>query len=336
MTTNRVFSGIQPTGDLHLGNYLGAIANWVRMQETHECIFCIVDLHAITMRHDPKLLAKQTRELAAALIASGLDPERCILFHQSAVPMHAQLAWILQCVARVGWLDRMTQYKEKKGKDREGASVGLYTYPVLQAADILGYRATHVPVGEDQKQHLELARDIAIRFNQDFGGGEDFFPVPEPMIQGPATRVMSLRDGTAKMSKSDPSEMSRIAMTDDADTIMRKVKKAKTDPEPLPADAEDLAGRPEAANLVNIYAALSGETTDAVLAKFGGEGFGVFKPALGELAAEKLAPIAERFRELKADKKAIDRILSDGAARADAIAAPILEEAKRAVGFLKG
>ncbi|MBZ6378107.1 tryptophan--tRNA ligase [Pacificimonas flava] len=337
MTNERVFSGIQPTGDLHLGNYLGAIVNWVRMQETHDCIFCIVDLHAITMSHDPQLLAKQTRELAAALIASGLDPDRCILFHQSAVPMHAQLAWILQCVARVGWLDRMTQFKEKKGKDKEGASVGLYTYPVLQAADILGYRATHVPVGEDQKQHLELARDIAIRFNQNFGGGDgEFFPVPEPMIQGPATRVMSLRDGTAKMSKSDPSDMSRIAMTDDADTIMRKFKKAKTDPEPLPESEEGLEGRPEAANLVNIYAALAGTDRAAVLREFGGQGFGSFKPALGELAAEKLAPNSERYRDLKADKKTLDRILRDGAAKADAIAAPILEDAKRAVGFLKG
>ena len=334
MTDPRVFSGIQPTGDLHLGNYLGAIANWVRMQETHECIFCIVDLHAITMPHDPKLLARHTRELAAALIAAGVDPEKAILFNQSAVPMHAQLAWILQCVARVGWLDRMTQFKDKRGKgSAEGASVGLYTYPVLQAADILGYRATHVPVGEDQKQHLELARDIAARFNQEFG--EDCFPLPEPFIQGPATRVMSLRDGSAKMSKSDPSEMSRIAMTDDADTIMRKFKKAKTDAEPLPEAPDGLADRPEAANLVNIYAALSERPVAEVLDEYGGQGFGVFKPALGELAAAKLAPIASRFRELKADKAALDAILRTGAERADAIAAPILEETKRAVGFLR-
>ncbi|MEE4350678.1 MAG: tryptophan--tRNA ligase [Pacificimonas sp.] len=334
MTTNRIFSGIQPTGDLHLGNYLGAIQNWVRMQDEYECIYCIVDLHAITMSHDPKLLAKQTRELTAALIASGIDTEKAVLFHQSAVPMHAQLAWILQCVARVGWLDRMTQYKDKKGKDREGASVGLYTYPVLQAADILGYRATHVPVGEDQRQHLELARDIAVRFNQNFG--DDFFPAPEPLIQGPATRVMSLRDGTAKMSKSDPSDMSRIAMMDDADTIMRKFRKAKTDPEPLPDSVEGLDGRPEAQNLVNIYAALAGISQADVLREFGGRGFGDFKPALGEVAAAKLAPIAERFRELKADRKRIDSILREGAEKANAMAAPVLEEAKRAVGFLRG
>ena len=336
MTKTRVFSGIQPTGNLHLGNYLGAIVNWVAMQDTHECLFCVVDMHAITMRHDPKQLAAQTRELTAALLASGIDPQRAVLFHQSAVPMHAQLTWILSCVARVGWLDRMTQYKDKKGKDREGASVGLYTYPILMAADILGYRAQAVPVGEDQKQHLELARDIAIRFNQDFGGGEDFFPLPEPLIQGPATRVMSLRDGTAKMSKSDPSDMSRIAMTDDADAIMRKVKKAKTDADALPSEPAGLAGRPEAKNLVNIYAALAGKTDADVLKEFGGQGFGVFKPALGELAAETLAPVTARFRELKADKGALDRILREGAARADAIAAPILEETKRAVGFLRG
>ena len=337
MTQARVFSGMQPTGNLHLGNYLGAMVNWVRMQETHECIFCVVDLHAITMPYDPAKLSAQTREITAAYIAAGIDPERSILFHQSAVPAHAELTWILSSVARVGWLDRMTQYKDKKSKGgAEGASVGLYTYPVLMAADILTYRATHVPVGEDQKQHLELARDIAIRFNQLYGKGEDFFPVPEPMIQGPATRVMSLRDGTAKMSKSDDSDMSRINMTDDADTIMRKVKKAKTDPEPLPDVVEGLDGRPEAANLVNIYAALAGTTTGAVLSEYGGQGFGVFKPALGDLAAQKLAPIAERFRELAKDKKAIDRILHEGALRANAIAAPILAEAKRAVGFLKG
>ncbi len=330
----RVFSGIQPTGDLHLGNYLGAIVNWVRMQDTHECIFCIVDMHAITMKHDPKTLARATRELTAGLIASGIDPEKAILFHQSAVPMHGQLTWILDCVARIGWLDRMTQFKDKSGSDKEGASAGLYVYPVLMAADILGYKATHVPVGEDQKQHLELARDIAAKFNRDFD--VDLFPIPEPFIQGPATRVMSLRDGTAKMSKSDPSEMSRITMLDDADTIMRKVKKAKTDADALPSEIAGLAGRAEAANLVNIYAALSDRTAQDVLREFGGQGFGAFKPALGELAVEKLAPIAARFRDLKGDKKTLDRILRDGAARANAIAEPVLQEAKRAVGFLRG
>ncbi|MGB3721461.1 MAG: tryptophan--tRNA ligase [Pacificimonas sp.] len=332
--TPRVFSGIQPTGDLHLGNYLGAIVNWVRMQETHECIFCIVDMHAITMKHDPKTLARATRELTAGLIASGIDPEKAILFHQSAVPMHGQLNWILDCVARIGWLERMTQFKDKSGADKEGASAGLYVYPVLMAADILGYKATHVPVGEDQKQHLELARDIAAKFNRDFG--VDLFPIPEPFIQGPATRVMSLRDGNAKMSKSDPSEMSRITMLDDADTIMRKVKKAKTDADALPSEPAGLAGRAEAANLVNIYAALAERTAADVLGEFGGQGFGVFKPALADLAVEKLAPIAARFRELKADRRTLDRILHDGADRANAIAEPILQEAKRAVGFLRG
>ncbi|MHB9878933.1 tryptophan--tRNA ligase [Pacificimonas sp. ICDLI1SI03] len=332
-SSNRVFSGIQPTGDLHLGNYLGALINWVRMQETHECIFCIVDMHAITMTHDPKALAKATRELTAGLIASGIETDKAVLFHQSAVPMHAQLAWILNCVARVGWLDRMTQFKDKSGKDKEGASVGLYAYPVLQAADILGYKATHVPVGEDQKQHLELARDIAERFNRTFG--EELFPLPEPMIQGAATRVMSLRDGTAKMSKSDASEMSRINLADDADTITRKIKKAKTDADALPSEPAGLAGRPEAANLVNIYAALSGSDAPTVLRDFGGQGFGVFKPALADLAVEKLAPIAARFRELKGDRTMLDGILYQGAERANAIAEPILKDAKRAVGFLK-
>ncbi|MGB7405495.1 MAG: tryptophan--tRNA ligase [Pacificimonas sp.] len=330
----RVFSGIQPTGDLHLGNYLGAIVNWVRLQDSHDCIFCIVDLHAITMTHDPKALARATRELTAGLIASGIDPERAILFHQSAVPMHAQLAWILNCVARVGWLDRMTQFKDKSGKDKEGASVGLYAYPVLQAADILGYRATHVPVGEDQKQHLELSRDIAERFNRQFD--TDLFPIPEPMIQGPATRVMSLRDGSAKMSKSDPSDMSRINLADDADAIARKIKKAKTDADALPSEAAGLAGRAEATNLVNIYAALAGSDVATVLGDFGGQGFGVFKSALAALAVEILAPIGDRFRELKGDRQYLDKTLHGGAQRADAIAAPILKNAKRAVGFLKG
>ncbi|MEO0500149.1 MAG: tryptophan--tRNA ligase [Pseudomonadota bacterium] len=327
----RVLSGIQPTGNLHLGNYLGAIVNWVAMQDTHECLFTIVDLHAITMKHDPAKLAAHTRELAAAIVASGVDPERAILFPQSAVSMHAELAWILNCVARIGWLDRMTQFKDKSGKDKEGASVGLYTYPVLQAADILGYKATHVPVGEDQKQHLELARDIAEKFNRDMG--VELFPLPEPYIQGPATRVMSLRDGSAKMSKSDPSGMSRIDLVDDADTIMRKFRKARTDADALPSEPAGLEGRREAANLVNIYAAFAGQTPAEVLADFGGQGFGTFKPALGELAVSVLGPVAERFRALKADRAAIDRILTDGAARADAIAAPILAEAKRAVGF---
>jgi len=327
----RVFSGIQPTGNLHLGNYLGAIRNWVTMQDQHECLFCVVDLHAITMAQDPATLRAGIREMTAALIASGLDPARCILFNQSAVRVHAELAWVLMCTARMGWLSRMTQFKEKSGKDREGASVGLYTYPVLQAADILAYKATHVPVGEDQKQHLELARDIAQKFNTDMG--VDLFPLPEPVIEGPATRVMSLRDGTAKMSKSDPSDAARINLTDDADAIAAKIKRAKSDADALPSEPAGLAGRPEAANLVGLMAALSGRSTAQVLADHGGQGFGRFKPALAEIMIEVLAPINMRFTALRQDHAALDAILADGAARARAIAEPVLAEVHRAVGF---
>jgi tryptophanyl-tRNA synthetase len=329
----RVLSGVQPTGNLHLGNYLGAISKWVAMQDTHESLFCIVDLHAITVPQDPKLLKDQTREIAAAYIASGIDPKRAVIFHQSAVSAHAELTWILSCMARVGWLNRMTQFKDKAGKDKEKASVGLYTYPVLMAADILAYKATHVPVGEDQKQHLELARDIAAKFNNDMGA-EDFFPQPEPLIQGPGTRVMSLKDGTAKMSKSDPSDLSRINLTDDADTIAKKVKKAKSDADVLPSEEDGLEDRPEARNLVGIYAALSGVSRADVLAEFGGQGFGALKPRLAELAVEKLAPISDEMRRLQNDRAHLDSILMDGAERADAIAAPILRETKEIMGFL--
>ncbi len=328
---SRVFSGIQPTGNLHLGNYLGAIRNWVTMQDSHECLFCVVDLHAITVAQDPATLRAGIREMTAALLASGLDPARCILFNQSAVRVHAELAWILMCTARMGWLNRMTQFKEKSGKDREGASVGLYTYPVLQAADILAYRATHVPVGEDQKQHLELARDIAMKFNTDMG--VDLFPLPEPVIEGPATRVMSLRDGSAKMSKSDPSDASRINLTDSADMIAQKVKRAKTDAEPLPSEAAGLAGRPEAANLVGMMAALSSRTVAEVLRDHGGQGFGQFKPALADVMVATLGPITTRFNELRLDHAGLDTVLADGAARARAIAEPVLADVHRAVGF---
>jgi tryptophanyl-tRNA synthetase len=327
----RVFSGIQPTGNLHLGNYLGAIRNWVRMQDEAECLFCVVDLHAITIAQEPAQLRAGIREMTAALIASGLDPAKCVLFNQSAVRVHAELAWVLMCTARVGWLNRMTQFKEKSGKDREGASVGLYTYPVLQAADILAYKATHVPVGEDQKQHLELARDIAAKFNTDMG--VELFPLPEPVIEGPATRVMSLRDGLSKMSKSDPSDASRINLTDDADAIAQKVKRAKTDPEPLPSELAGLTGRPEAANLVGLMAALSGSSVEQVLADWGGRGFGAFKPALAEVMVATLGPITARFNALRQDHAALDAVLEAGAARARAIAEPVLAEVHRAVGF---
>ncbi|MEM7739181.1 MAG: tryptophan--tRNA ligase [Pseudomonadota bacterium] len=331
--TQRVFSGVQPTGNLHLGNYLGAISKFVAMQHTHESIFCIVDLHAITVPQDPKELKAQTREIAAAYIASGIDPEKAIIFHQSSVTAHAELAWILSCVGRMGWLNRMTQFKDKAGKDKEKASVGLFTYPILMAADIIGYKATHVPVGEDQKQHLELARDIAAKFNNDFDA-EGFFPLPEPMIQGAGTRVMSLRDGTAKMSKSDPSDLSRINLTDDADTIAKKFKKAKSDPDALPSEEEGLEGRPEARNLVDIYAALAGKERSSVLSEFGGQGFGTLKPRLAELAVEKLSPISEEMRRLSGDAAHLDAILVGGTTRADAIAAPILRDVKEIVGFL--
>ena len=328
----RVFSGIQPTGQLHLGNYLGAIRQWVAMQDAYECIYCVVDLHAITEFQSPAALAQGTRAMTAALLACGIDPARAILFNQSRVREHSELAWVLECTARVGWLNRMTQFKDKAGKDREGASVGLYAYPVLQTADILLYKATHVPVGEDQKQHLELARDIATKFNTDFG--PDLFPYPEPIIPPRAARVMSLRDGTAKMSKSDPSDMSRINLTDDADAIANKVKRAKTDAEPLPASEAELEHRPEARNLVGIFAAMSDETTQAVLDRFGGQGFGAFKPALAELLIERLAPITARLRALDAEPDAVDAVLAAGAARAAAIAGPVMAEVRRVVGFL--
>ncbi|GAA4759957.1 tryptophan--tRNA ligase [Novosphingobium ginsenosidimutans] len=336
----RVVSGIQPTGNLHLGNYLGAIRNWVRMQDDvtaqgGQCLYFLADLHALSQPHVPAELASNTREMVAALVACGIDPERSILFNQTQVPHHAELQWLLNGTARMGWLNRMTQWKDKAGKNREGASVALFTYPVLQAADVLLYQATHVPVGDDQKQHLELARDIAQKFNNDFGAGEEVFTLPDPIIPAEAARIMSLRDGSAKMSKSDPSDMSRINLTDDAETIMTKVKKARTDPEPLPSDKGGLDGRPEAANLVGIYAAMSGESQDAVLARFGGEGFGKFKPALGELLVESLAPINARFIELRQDRAALDAILRQGAEKARKLAVPTLEKAYAALGLVR-
>jgi tryptophanyl-tRNA synthetase len=338
----RVFSGVQPTGNLHLGNYLGAIVNFVALQKTHDCIYCVVDMHAITVWQDPVELTRNTREVTAAFLASGVDPQAHIVFNQSQVSVHAELAWVFNCVARMGWLSRMTQFKEKAGKDRENASVGLFAYPNLMAADILAYLATHVPVGDDQKQHLELARDIAIKFNNDFsesigahGFGDAFFPVTEPLITGPATRVMSLRDGTKKMSKSDPSDYSRIALADDADAIAQKIRKAKTDPEPLPSELEGLKGRPEADNLVGIYAALSGRAKDAVLAEYGGSQFSVFKPALAELAVEKLSPIANEMRRLIADPAYIDSVLVDGADRARVIADKTMQGVRDVVGFIR-
>lgn len=331
--TKRVFSGIQPTGNLHLGNYLGAIRNWVRWQDEAPCIFSVVDLHAITVKQNPAELRGQIREMAAAILAAGVDPQKAVLFNQSAVKAHAELCWILNCVARIGWLNRMTQFKEKAGKDREGASVGLYVYPVLQAADILVYLSTHVPVGEDQKQHIELARDIAQKFNNDYE--TELFVLPEPVITGPATRVMSLRDGTKKMSKSDPSDMSRINLTDDTDTIVSKIKKAKTDPEVLPESLDGLEGRPEAQNLIGIYAALADMSKEAVLAEFAGKGFGAFKPALAELTVSRLEPIATRFRELLADPAYVEAVLREGAQKAEAIARPVVDKVYDTVGFLR-
>jgi tryptophanyl-tRNA synthetase len=330
---NRILSGIQPTGNLHLGNYLGAIVNWVKMQHEMETFICVVDLHAITVPQNPADLRTNTLEMAAAILASGIDPQQAVLFNQSAVPEHAQLAWVLNCTARLGWLNRMTQFKEKSGKDREGASVGLYAYPVLQAADILIYKATHVPVGEDQKQHLELARDIAQKFNTDFS--VELFPLPEPVIQGPATRVMSLRDGTKKMSKSEPSDMSRINLTDTAEIIADKIRKAKTDPDVLQADPANLKTRPEAENLVGIYAALSGESVPAVLAQFDGKGFGSFKPALAELVVSKLAPVTAEFRRLKDDTSHVESVLRQGADNARRVTRSTLAEVYQAVGFLQ-
>src|SRR5690348_9151861 len=328
-----VFSGMQPTNTLHLGNYLGALKNWVRLQETMDCIYCVVDMHAITVESDPKVLAAATREVTAAYVASGVDPARAILFNQSQIHEHAELAWIFNCVARLGWLNRMTQFKEKAGKHRENASVGLYAYPNLMAADILAYKATHVPVGEDQKQHLELARDIAQKFNNDFG--VSYFPLPEPLILGPATRVMSLRDGSKKMSKSDESDYSRINLTDDADTMAQKVRKAKTDPEPLPSEEKGLEKRPEADNLVGIFAALSSRAKADVLREFGGGQFSSFKSALVELCVTKLSPIAAEMRRLTADPGHIDAILIEGADRARAIAAETMQTTRDIVGFVR-
>lgn len=329
----RVFSGMQPTNGLHLGNYLGALKNWVALQEAFaECIYCVVDLHAITLEPDPKNLASRCREVAAAYVAAGVDPKKSIIFVQSAVREHSELAWVFNCVARMGWVERMTQFKDKAGKDEQRMSVGLFDYPVLQAADILLYKGTHVPVGEDQKQHLELSRDIAQKFNNDYEA-PNFFPLPEPLIQGPGARIMSLRDGSKKMSKSDPSDASRINMTDDADAIMQKIKRATTDPNPLPESAEGLKGRAEVENLVGIYSATSGRSVDDVLKEFGGKGFGVFKPELAELLAAHLSPIAAEMRRLNADPGALDAILKDGAEKAQAIAAPIMAEVRDVVGF---
>ena len=341
--TPRVFSGMQPTGNLHLGNYLGALTRWVEMQKTHDCLYCIVDMHAITLWQDPAELRAAIRSVTAAYLAAGLDPVRSIIFNQSQVAEHAELAWVFSCVARLGWLNRMTQFKEKAGKDREQASVGLYAYPVLMAADILLYKATHVPVGDDQKQHLELTRDIAQKFNNDYAdairaaGHADtaFFPLCEPVIMGPATRVMSLRDGTKKMSKSDASELSRINMTDDADAIARKIQKAKTDPEPLPGEAAGLAGRPEADNLVGIFAALADKSKAQVLREFGGAQFAKFKTALAELAVARIGPVNAEMSRLLADPGQIDRILAEGAARARQLAAPVMVEVKEIVGYLR-
>jgi tryptophanyl-tRNA synthetase len=330
--TQRVISGIQPTGGLHLGNLLGAILRWVRMQDEAECLYFLADLHSLSEYMDPEERRASVREMAAALIASGIDPQRSIIFPQSAVPAHSELCWILNGTARVGWLNRMTQWKDKAGKNREGASVALFDYPVLQAADILLYRATHVPVGEDQKQHIELTRDIALKFNTDFD--TDVFVVPEPFIGGgTAARVMSLRDGQSKMSKSDPSEMSRIHLTDSDDTIAQKIRKAKTDADPLPTDPTGLDARPEAKNLVGIYAAVTGETVEDVLGRFAGQGFGTFKPVLGDALVALVAPIRDRLEDLRQHPAELDRILAEGAARATELGAPTLAKAKSAVGL---
>lgn len=337
----RVVSGIQPTGNLHLGNYLGAIRNWVRMQdnlpEGGQCLFFLADLHAISQPHPPAQLRSATLEMTAALVACGIDPARSILFNQAQVSAHCELQWLLNGTARMGWLNRMTQWKDKAGKNREGASVALFTYPVLQAADVLLYQATHVPVGEDQKQHLELARDIAQKFNNDFGTPDrPIFTLPEPIVPADAARIMSLRDGTAKMSKSDPSEMSRINLADDADTILRKIKKAKTDPEPLPSEPAGLEGRSEALNLVSIFAAITGQEIEAVLHQYGGKGFGVFKVALAEALVAALEPISRRFRDLREDNEALGAILARGAAQAREIGNPTLDAAYRALGLVRG
>ncbi len=332
MSKNRIFSGVQPTGSLHLGNYLGAIRNWARLQDEFEAIYCVVDLHAVTAPHDPKELSRATREVTAGLIASGIDPARSIIFNQSMVPEHAELSWLFNCVARLGWLNRMTQFKEKAGKNREQASVGLYAYPVLMAADILAYKATHVPVGEDQKQHLELTRDIAQSFNATYG--VDFFPLPEPQIFGSATRVMSLRDGTKKMSKSDESDYSRINMTDGADEIAQKIRKARTDPHPLPESTDGLAERPEALNLVSIYAALEDIELDQVIREYQGQGFSTFKKALADLAVVRLGPVGNEMKRLTAESGEIDKVLADGAERAAQLSGPIVAEVREIMGFL--
>ncbi|SFZ84877.1 tryptophanyl-tRNA synthetase [Devosia enhydra] len=343
--TPRVFSGIQPSGDLHLGNYLGAIRRFVPLQDTHETLYCVVDMHAITVWQEPEALRRATREVAAAFIAAGIDPKRSIIFNQSQVAEHAELAWVFNCIARIGWMNRMTQFKDKAGKNSENVSLGLLAYPSLMAADILLYKATQVPVGDDQKQHLELTRDIAAKFNNDYAqtikalglGGDtgEFFPMTDPLIAGPATRIMSLRDGTKKMSKSDPSDQSRISLLDDADAIAKKIRRATTDPAELPETVEGLAGRPEADNLVGIYAALSDRSKPEVLAEFGGKGWGVFKPALADLAVSVLSPMSTRMRELLDDPETIDGVLRDGGARARAIAAPIMDEVRRIVGFVR-
>ena len=339
---DRVFSGVQPTGNLHLGNYLGAIKRFVEMQATHPCIYCVVDLHAMTLPHEPAQLARTTREVIAAFLACGIDPNANVVFNQSRVAEHAELAWIFDCVARLGWLNRMTQFKEKAGKDRENASIGLYNYPVLMAADILLYRATHVPVGDDQKQHLELTRDIAQKFNNDFaasiaahGHGDAFFPLPEPLIQGPATRVMSLRDGTKKMSKSDSSEYSHIALTDDADTIVQKIRKAKTDPHPLPSEVAGLSGRPEADNLIGIFAALTDVTKTEVLRRFAGSQFSSFKNALADATIERLNPIRAEILRLANDPTYVDSVLAGGADKARAIAESNMDAIKDILGLIR-
>lgn len=329
----RTVSGIQPTGNLHLGNYLGAIKNWVKMQDEGECLFFLADLHAITIHNDPEELSNNCREMVAALVAAGVDPDKSILFNQARVPAHAELAWMLICNTPMGWLDRMTQFKEKSGKHKQRSSLGLYGYPVLQAADVLAYQATHVPVGEDQKQHLELARDIASKFNNDTG--TETFVLPEPFIGKTAARIMSLRDGNAKMSKSDPSDLSRINMSDDDDTIARKLKKAKTDPEALPDNMAGLEGRPEAKNLIGIYAALADQSPEDVLTQFAGKGFGDFKPALVDLAVSRLSPIRDRFEELRKDTTAIDAILRSGSEKASAMARPTVEATYAALGLLR-
>jgi len=334
----RVLSGIQPTGNLHLGNYLGAIRNWVKMQDEmesagSECFFFLADMHSITVHEGREQRLANVRDMTAALVACGIDPDRSVLFNQARVPAHAELCWLLNGTARIGWLNRMTQFKDKAGKNREGASIGLYVYPVLQAADVLLYQATHVPVGEDQKQHLELTRDIAIKFNTDFG--VELFTLPDPIIPKETARIMSLRDGTAKMSKSDPSDQSRINLTDDNDMIAQKIRKAKTDPEPLPSEAAGLAGRAEAENLVGIYATLAATTPDAVCAQFAGQGFGAFKPALAELLITHLAPIRQRYVALKDDHAALDAILANGARKAAAAAEPTLRGAYEAMGLMR-